>query len=215
MLHGEVEGEGVGQQRADEQVGVAVERDGGDLELAAGEEPWVGLGGDVGVEVGLVERFERQVGLVDDRDARLGDGGEGVRVVGGEVGVAAGVEVVRRGLAGLGEREFAFEDVEEALRGALNERALGVELDGHLREGRAGGGCDVHDGQAAGQAGERRADEGVRREQEVVAPVGAAGLAEMVHKALIVGQEGANSEQLSANRKGKSNCKSFNAEYAE
>jgi len=59
-VDGEVEGEGVGQQRADEQVGVAVERDGGDLELAAGEEPWVGFGGDVGVEVGLVERVERE-----------------------------------------------------------------------------------------------------------------------------------------------------------
>jgi len=105
-----------------------------------------------------------------------------VRVVRGEVGVAAGVEVVRCGLAGLVQVEFTFEHVEEALRGALDERGLGFELEGHLREGRAGGGRDMHDGEAAGQAGERRADEGVRRVEEVVAPVGATGVAQVVHR---------------------------------
>jgi hypothetical protein len=40
----------------------------------------------------------------------------------------------------------------------------------------------VDDGEAVGEAGERRADEGVRGEQEVVAAVGAAGLAERVHR---------------------------------
>ena len=100
-----------------------------------------------------------------------GEGGEGVRIAGGEVGVAAGGEVVGDLLAGLVELELAFEDVEEALRGALDERAVWVELEGHHGEGGAGGGSDVHDGEAVGEAGEWRADEGVGGEEQVVATV--------------------------------------------
>ena len=40
----------------------------------------------------------------------------------------------------------------------------------------------MHDGEAVGEAGERRADEGVRGEEEVVAAVGAAAVAEVVHR---------------------------------
>ena len=56
------------------------------------------------------------------RDGR--DGGEGVLVAGGQVGVAAGGEVVGDLLAGFVEFEIAFEDVEEALGGALDELAV-------------------------------------------------------------------------------------------
>ncbi len=56
------------------------------------------------------------------------------------------------------------------------------ELEGHHGEGGAGGWGDVHDGEAVGEAGERRADEGVRGEEQVVAAVCAARLAEVVHR---------------------------------
>ena len=102
-------------------------------------------------------------------------------VAGGEVGVAAGGEGVGDWLAGFFEFEIAGEDVDEALGGALDEFAVGLEFEGHLGEGGTDGGRDVDDGKASGEAGEGRADEGVGRLQEVGGVVLAAGMAEVVH----------------------------------
>ena len=58
----------------------------------------------------------------------------------------------------------------------------GGDFEGHHGEGGAGGWGDVDDGEAVGEAGEGRADEGVGGLEQVVAVVGAARLAEVVHR---------------------------------
>jgi len=61
------------------------------------------------------------------------------------------------GFAALGSLsvKLAFEDVEQALRGAFGQLTTRFELDRHLRESRAGLWGDVHDGNATGEARKR------------------------------------------------------------
>ena len=56
-------------------------------------------------------------------------------------------------LSWLFDRELTFEHIDQPLRWTVGQRALRLELDGHLCKRRSSLRCDVHNGEATGQPG--------------------------------------------------------------
>ncbi len=91
-------------------------------------------------------------------------------------------------IAALGvQLQFAFEDVEKALRGRGPERPSSCELGGHLREARSHSGRGVDDEIHAIRTGQGRANKCIRRLQQVVGFQAAPGRSEMMHADLVQG----------------------------
>ena len=165
-VHREIEGRIVGQQRAYGQPRVAVQQvfryglfgsDEGGRRLRAGQ---------------------RLVRLLDHGGAGRADGGDGFAAH--RAGRRSCPETARDASVP-GDGEFAFEHVNESLGRGGAEVSAALELGGVLGEGRAQRGRRVDDRGGVAHAGQRRADKGVRREQEVVAGRRAARVAELVH----------------------------------
>jgi len=74
------------------------------------------------------------------------------------------------------DADGTIENVQESLRGSRTELATSFEFDGVFGEASSKGGTDVDNGGRLLHAGERGADESVRREEKMVAMMGAARL---------------------------------------
>lgn len=144
---------------------------GRDLVFMAGDEPRQTHG----------FRIEREKRFIDHSQPRRCSSRDAVRIVPRKVSEAARHKAVRLALARLFKAELTGQDVDEALRLTLQQDPTGIELQRHLREGRAVGCTRVHNRQPAGERRERGPHECVRRLQKVIARVCAARMAETMH----------------------------------
>ena len=108
----------------------------------------------------------RFVGLFDHRRARDSRRAHGVRSALGQIRKSAGLEDAL--FAARLDLELAVEDVEKSLRRSGRQRAAGYELRGHLSKARAQLRRSVDDELHPLRAGQRRANERVRRLQQMI-----------------------------------------------
>src|SRR5579863_8087515 len=126
-----------------------------------------------------MDAVERFVALLDDCEAACLDRRQPMRQTLGQVSVSVRAKFLR--FAFDFQLHNAFNEKYETLCGGVAKFSAGFELSGVLREPGAQSGVDVHNRGAGFHAGKNSTDKSIRRKEEMIGLLRAAGAAKIMH----------------------------------